>query len=246
MFTTIDQKLAEQLNSWQIDGWPIGNFILTIIALVLALLLCGLIGLERELRGRSAGLRTHLLVGMGSCIVMVISIYGFPNQGGNRDVARLAAQVISGVGFLGAGAIIYRGSAGTKGLTTAGTIWLSMAIGLSCGSMNFFLAISATAIVMSVLLGLRGFERSLGRRNPTLVLLGPASAPMLTHILEICEKHECIASNLFSEKVVDGGEEKVQITFRALTKIRHFKLAAFLEDLKEGSGADRIQLMDHH
>ncbi|MCR5348102.1 MAG: MgtC/SapB family protein [Bacilli bacterium] len=246
MFTTIDQKIAEIFNSWQINGWPIGNFVLTIISLFLALLLCGAIGLEREIRGRSAGLRTHLLVGMGSCIVMVISIYGFPNQEGvTRDVARLAAQVISGVGFLGAGAIIYR-NAGTKGLTTAGTIWLSMAIGLACGSMNFILAISATVIVMGVLLGLRKFEQRLALRNPTLVLIGPSNVPMVSKILEICEKYECIASNLFTEKVVDAGEDQVQITFRALAKKGTFKYAEFLEEMRQESGAYRVQVLYHH
>ena len=128
--TTLDQKIVELMNNWQVNGWPVGNLILCVIALVLSLVLCGAVGVEREWRGRSAGLRTHLLVGVGSCIIMIISIYGFPAIfGDHRDVARLAAQIITGVGFLGAGAIIHRNS-GIKGLTTAGTIWIVMAIGL--------------------------------------------------------------------------------------------------------------------
>ena len=75
---TIDQKIAEYLNNWKINDWPIGNLILCIIALVLAIILCGSVGIEREWRGRSAGLRTHLLVGVASCLIMIISIYGFP------------------------------------------------------------------------------------------------------------------------------------------------------------------------
>ena len=75
---TIDQVLAEKLSSWYLGEWPIGNLFLCIIALVLAVILCGAIGLEREKRGRSAGFRTHLLVGLGACIIMIISIYGFP------------------------------------------------------------------------------------------------------------------------------------------------------------------------
>ena len=245
MLITIDQKIAELLNSFYVDGWPVGNFILVIIALVLALLLCGLIGVEREVRGRSAGLRTHLLVGMGSCVVMIISIYGFPNQSGNRDVARLAAQVISGVGFLGAGAIIYR-HAGAKGLTTAGTIWLSMAIGLACGSMNFILAILATAIVMTVLLGLRRFEKWIALRNPTMVIRGPSSSALLSKILEICDKYDYTASNLFSEKVQSGQEEQVEITFRAMARDRkHDRLEDFLKELRDDSGAYSVQVMEH-
>ena len=76
--TTLDQVIAEKLGNWYIGEWPIGNSILCIIALVLAVILCGAVGLERERRGRTAGLRTHLLVGIGSCILMIISIYGFP------------------------------------------------------------------------------------------------------------------------------------------------------------------------
>ena len=102
MLTTFDQKLAEYLNGYQVNGWPVGNLILVMIALVLSMLLCGAVGLEREIRGRSAGLRTHLLVGMGSCVVMIVSIYGFPSQDSvSRDVARLAAQVVSGALKLG-------------------------------------------------------------------------------------------------------------------------------------------------
>ena len=95
MITTLDQKLAELLNNWQVNGWPVGNLILVLIALVLSVILCGAIGIEREWRGRNAGLRTHLLVGVGSCIIMIISIYGFPAMfGEHRDVARLAAHLI--------------------------------------------------------------------------------------------------------------------------------------------------------
>ena len=72
--TTFDQKLAELLNNWTINDWPIGNLMLVLIAIVLSVVLCGVIGIEREWRGRSAGLRTHLLVGVGSCVIMIISI----------------------------------------------------------------------------------------------------------------------------------------------------------------------------
>lgn len=121
---TFDQKLVELLNNWTVGEaeWPVGNLILCAIALTLSVILVGAVGIEREFRGRSAGLRTHLLVGVGSTILMIISVYGFPAIfGGHRDVARLAAQVVTGVGFLGAGAIMHR-SSGVKGLTTAGTI----------------------------------------------------------------------------------------------------------------------------
>ena len=160
MVTTIDQKIAEWFNSnFGLGGeWPWGNLILCIISLVLCVALCGIIGYEREKRGRSAGLRTHLLVGVGSCMIMIVSIYGFSAIFGTRDPARLAAQVVAGVGFLGAGAIIHN-NGGIKGLTTASTIWLVMAIGLCCGSMKFILAICGTVVVMLVLISFRSLER---------------------------------------------------------------------------------------
>src|SRR5574344_1906121 len=112
---TIDQFIAEWFNNLKFsNGVSWGNLILCAIAIFICVVLCGLVGLEREKRGRSAGLRTHLLVGVGSCIIMIISIYGCPVPVGtgtgstyNRDFARLAAQVVSGVGFLGAGAVIH-------------------------------------------------------------------------------------------------------------------------------------------
>ncbi|MDD3841761.1 MAG: MgtC/SapB family protein, partial [Bacilli bacterium] len=153
---TIDQFIAKWFNNLKFsNGVSWGNLILCSIAIIICVVLCGLVGLEREKRGRSAGLRTHLLVGVGSCIIMIISIYGFPDiKDSTRDVARLAAQVVAGVGFLGAGAIIHN-NGGIKGLTTASTIWLVMAIGLSCGSMNFILAILGTVVVMIVLVTFR-------------------------------------------------------------------------------------------
>ena len=160
--TTIDQIIAEKIGSIYINEWPIGNMILCIIAMLLSVILCGAIGFERERKGSNAELRTHLLVGVGACLIMIISIYGFPVFSANgqefkRDVARLAAAVVTGVGFLGAGAIIHR-NAGITGLTTAATIWISMAVGLVCGSMNFVLAIGSTGLILIVLVAFKGME----------------------------------------------------------------------------------------
>lgn len=172
---TIDQIIAEKLGELYFNEWPIGNFILCVIALILSLILCGAIGFERERKGSNAGLRTHLLVGVGSCIIMIISIYGFPDlfketDGYKRDVARLAAAVVTGVGFLGAGAIIHR-NAGITGLTTAATIWISMAIGLACGSMNFILATGGTILILIVLVFLVGVEGKYGIKKGPLVTI---------------------------------------------------------------------------
>ncbi|MCS6774266.1 MAG: MgtC/SapB family protein [Anaerolineae bacterium] len=105
--------------------------------------LCGLIGLERERRGQVAGLRTHMLVGMGAALFTALSIHAFA-QG---DPARVAAQVVTGIGFLGAGAILQRSDRRAHGLTTAAGIWFSAAIGMAAGSALYVVA------ALSALLG---------------------------------------------------------------------------------------------
>src|SRR5690554_4940588 len=106
------------------------------------LLLAGIIGWNREKQGRPAGFRTHILVGIGSTIVMIVSILLheiYPEA----DPARIAAQVISGIGFLGAGTILVQGST-VKGLTTAASLWTTAAIGLAVGAGFYFTAIIGT------------------------------------------------------------------------------------------------------
>ena len=213
---TIDQIIAEKLGSWYVGEWPVGNFFLCLIALILSMILCGLIGLERESRGRTAGLRTHLLVGVGSCLVMIISIYGFPTfvygqTTVNRDVARLAAQVVTGVGFLGAGAIIHRRS-GAKGLTTAATIWAVMAIGISCGSMNFILATGATFLMLVVLITFRYVEHNISKRSPMVMLHIEKGVPFLEKLEDAANKYQFRIRDIASET---DDENRLEITFLA-------------------------------
>jgi putative Mg2+ transporter-C (MgtC) family protein len=128
----------------------------------LAVLLGGFVGLERELSGKPAGLRTNILICVGSAMLMDLSIrIGITDTGARvGDPARLAAQVISGIGFLGAGTILQaRGT--VVGLTTAATIWVVAAIGLTIGSGSYYEACGAALIVTSVLYGLGKAEKRL-------------------------------------------------------------------------------------
>jgi putative Mg2+ transporter-C (MgtC) family protein len=113
------------------------------LRVVLAFVLGGLIGYERELIERPAGLRTHMLVAAGSAAFTVASIFGFVGEGTVRDPARVAAQIVTGVGFLGAGTI-WRTSSTVRGLTTAASIWLVAAVGLLVGSGLYLLAVFTT------------------------------------------------------------------------------------------------------
>jgi putative Mg2+ transporter-C (MgtC) family protein len=116
-----------------------------VIRLFLAVAMGALIGLERDLTGKPAGIRTHMLVSLGSCVLMMISIYDFP-----LDTARIAAGVVTGIGFLGAGAII-GGQDGVHGLTTAAGIWITAAVGLAVGSGSYVIAVVSTLLVVAIL-----------------------------------------------------------------------------------------------
>lgn len=142
--------------------------LLITVRVLLAVILGFVLGFERELFKRSAGLRTHILVCIASCLIMLVSIYGFEGS----DPARLAAQAVSGIGFLGAGAII-KGDKGITGITTAATIWMSAMIGLSCGNGFYFGAILTTVCSLVILTLLRKVEHNLtfSRKYKAKILL---------------------------------------------------------------------------
>lgn len=124
-----------------------------ILRLAVAAALGGLIGLEREYRAKEAGFRTHFLVALGSALFMVLSMYGFDsmiNQSTQKlsyDPSRIASQVVPGIGFIGAGIIIFQKHV-VKGLTTAAGLWVTSAIGLTCGAGMFILAAATTVLVL--------------------------------------------------------------------------------------------------
>ena len=129
--------------------------------LLLAALLGGLLGFERELRQKSAGLRTNILIAIGSALFTLMS-YELADAAG-ADPSRVAAQIVTGIGFLGAGAIM-RTDSGIYGLTTAATIWVNAAVGVACGGGEYHLAFIATGITLGVLLLLHPIEGLIDRR----------------------------------------------------------------------------------
>jgi putative Mg2+ transporter-C (MgtC) family protein len=137
--------------------------IISMVRVTLAFLLGGVVGFEREQSRRPAGLRTHMLVAAGSACFTVASIYGFDELGTVRDPARLAAQIITGIGFLGAGTI-FRSGGTVRGLTTASSIWITAAIGIVAGQGMILLASFTTILTWFALYVVRGAEvrRKLG------------------------------------------------------------------------------------
>jgi putative Mg2+ transporter-C (MgtC) family protein len=130
------------------------------LQLGLASLLGGAIGLERELGGKPAGLRTNILIAVGSALFTIVSLQ-LASQGGTAD--RIAAQVVTGIGFLGGGAILRRGRA-VQGMTTAATIWMNAAIGMAAGAGESSLAVAATIVTLIVLAVLPPIEAYFDRR----------------------------------------------------------------------------------
>ncbi|CAB3796450.1 hypothetical protein LMG28688_04299 [Paraburkholderia caffeinitolerans] len=139
----------------------LGNWEL-ISRLVLAAALGSVIGFERERLSWAAGLRTHMLVCVGSALIMIVSAFGFADALGGEhvvlDPSRMAAQVVSGIGFLGAGSILLRGEI-VRGLTTAASLWSVAAIGLAVGGGLYTAAIAATIIILIILAGIKPLER---------------------------------------------------------------------------------------
>ena len=140
--------------------------------LVLAALFGTIIGLDREYREKEAGFRTHFLVSLGSALMMIVSQYGFSeiltHDGVSLDPSRIAAQVVSGIGFIGAGTMIFNHQI-VRGLTTAASLWATAGIGLTAGAGMSWLALAATILTLVALEGLSLVFRSLGSRRMVVV-----------------------------------------------------------------------------
>jgi len=138
--------LASSVTS--LGGWE------AVLRLAVAAGLGAAVGIERELREREAGIRTHLLVSLGSCLFTIVGAYGFADFGTKVDPTRVAAQIVTGIGFLGAGTIIREGIS-VRGLTTAGSLWIVAAIGMASGAGYYWPAVAGTALTVFALWPLR-------------------------------------------------------------------------------------------
>ena len=139
-----------------------------VVRLLVAAALGSVIGADRERLVWAAGLRTHMLVCVGACLFMIVSAFGFADILGTAhvilDPSRVAAQVVSGIGFLGAGSILLRGEV-VRGLTTAASLWTVAAIGLAVGGGLYVEAVAATIIILIILAGIKPLEERFQRRN---------------------------------------------------------------------------------
>ena len=165
------------------------------LRILLATVLGLIVGIEREIRDRPAGMRTHAMVSLGACLFAVISAYGFGEFETTRsqsniqvDVTRVASNIVSGVGFLGGGAILKYGAT-VRGLTTAAGLWVAAAIGLGIGVGSYTVTLVATAAVLLSLVGLRPVrqwvDRRFGRAGGTVTLRLPPGTDLVSAVAAV-------------------------------------------------------------
>ena len=191
--------------------------------LLLIALLAGAIGFERERHGRAAGFRTHILVGVGSCLVMLTGLHLMESLAGRTsfDPTRMAAQVISGIGFLGAGTIL-RFRASVRGLTTAASLWAVGGIGLAVGAGFPLGAAGATLIVLMTLFGFSHLERAMRRDvYRTLVVETKASGEDLAAIRKVLADYEVEIRDIDVKRTDDPERSRLELDVKLSTDRGH-------------------------
>lgn len=223
------------------DPWIIDTFHIT-LRLVLALVLGGLIGFEREQSSHAAGFRTHILVCLGSTLVMLLSMYGFSAfahlENVRLDPARLAAQVISGIGFLGAGTILYTGKSIT-GLTTAASLWVVAAIGLAIGAGFYYAAAITCFLALLSLWGLNLVEKKYlrGKQIRTMTLVALDQPGMLTSISSMLARRGYDIRKVSVEECEMQTDELKRMNILLSVRVaKQGKLALIIDDLKQLEG----------
>ena len=212
-----------------------------LLRLLVAAGLGGAIGLERELRDHEAGFRTHLLVSLGACVFTLVSAYAWTDwtfstaQGIVFDPTRIAAQIVTGIGFLGAGAIIVRGIS-VRGLTTAATLWAVAAIGMAAGTGYYAVGVGAALLVLVSLGPLKLIStRLVARVRPEEAELAIKLVPDgdATHVLTAIEELGGEVS-----QVEFGDERTIDVTLRASRRSESARVAARVNELDE---VERVQ-----
>jgi putative Mg2+ transporter-C (MgtC) family protein len=216
-----------------------------LLRLAIVVVLCGAIGLERQARDQIAGLRTHVIVGLGAGLFTLVSAYAFTSPGSSGgDPTRIAAQVVSGVGFLGAG-VILRYGATVRGVTTAAALWISAAIGMATAAGFYVGAIATTVIALVTLAALRRLKPVMRRRlaGETLRLeVGLVPGASIRTLLEWLRRRNLRVEGLESH-VHEDGTERVQLDVREAAPL---DVDSILADLSKLDQVARIDLAVLH
>lgn len=205
-----------------------------VLRLFLSFLFGAFIGLERERKHWVAGLRTHMMVCVGACLTMIVSSFGFKDILGtpnvNLDPSRVAAQVISGIGFIGAGTILFLRQGTVRGLTTASGLWTVAAIGLATGGGLYFAAICTTILAIIILWAIQPFERLYFGKQKTLKLIIGNN----DDISEIVKKLSTIKDTSIQGINIDKSLDDSVINIRfEKSKKNTLQISELLEQLKD-------------
>ncbi len=196
-----------------------------VLRLCVAAGLGGAIGFEREIHAKEAGIKTHLLVSMGSCLFMILSIYGFNGLYGAEhssfDPSRIAAQVVTGIGFLGAGTIILRKNV-IRGLTTAAGLWVTCAIGLTCGCKFYLVAIISTALVLISIFLSNYFLKRFTEIYTSITFIASNQEEILILFGKL-KKDNIIVKNYTLKKIFYDNKEKYAVTIDIKTRQKENK-----------------------
>lgn len=215
-----------------------------IVRLLVATAMGAAIGLEREYHAKDAGLRTHLLVALGSCLFMILSIYGFDfmldRDHVSFDPSRIASQVVTGIGFIGAGTIILQKQV-VRGLTTAAGLWVTAAIGLACGNGMFFVALVSTAIVL-VSLGLINVFLPNFSQHDRRVMFHVLDYEVLTEILDNLRKERISVLNYEMHKDSEENDGKMLVSLEIRMK-RYNNVKEITSILKNFEKVELVQIV---
>lgn len=207
----------------------------------MAAFLGAIIGIEREIKNRAAGFRTHIIVSVGACLIMLIGIEGIGKISNNigRDTARMAAQVVSGIGFLGAGTILQTKD-GVSGLTTAATLWLSGAIGLAVGIGFYEGALIATVICLVTLVSLSGVSDFINDMvTKSYVMVFDTDNFAEEGFLDFVSKEgvEIRRLDILDEEIEDKAMIKSTLSFH-----KHYNIGKFFKRLKSDYHLESVKL----
>jgi putative Mg2+ transporter-C (MgtC) family protein len=207
-----------------------------IFRLILAAVLSGIIGFEREFHGRAAGFRTHILLCVGTTLIMITSVHIFDVYSGRTpiDPARLAAGVVTGIGFLGAGTIM-RYKASVRGLTTAASLWVVTGVGLAVGSGLYFGSIATTALAVVTLMLFGRLEHSMIRKDwyKTIIIESKDGLEQLKHIRGILGEYGADITDFEVERSEDGSNMILKIGLK-LASSHH--TAVMIQDVSRLEG----------
>lgn len=215
-----------------------------ILRLLCAMLVGAIIGTEREYTHRPAGMRTHMLVALGACVVMVTSqmiFFQYRPYGATPDPARLSAQVITGVGFLGAGTIMREGPS-IKGLTTAASVWAVACLGIAIGAGYYGLGLAGTACMMIILVLFEWLQKKLMHSRYSLHMFS-VSCKNIVETLEVVKKLAAQHDATLNAIQVDQTDDEFEISFKADFSGRYAdeRMHKFFVELTEDPRTDSVK-----